>query len=90
MNTILDSIDDEDEVLLVLAEELGNFTPLVGGPKFATCLISLLENLCNVDEIAVRDKVALYSEKILIFLSKNFMQILGSCFFEQHCKVAAV
>jgi len=34
-----DTIYDEDEVLLALAEQLGNFTGLVGGPDFAHCLL---------------------------------------------------
>ena len=34
-----DTIYDEDEVLLALAEQLGTFTPLVGGPGFVHCLL---------------------------------------------------
>ena len=34
-----DTIYDEDEVLLALAEQLGNFTPLVGGPEHVHCLL---------------------------------------------------
>ena len=34
-----DTIYDEDEVLLALAEQLGTFTPLVGGPEFVHCLL---------------------------------------------------
>lgn len=30
---------DEDEVLLALAEQLGQFTPLVGGPEYVHCLL---------------------------------------------------
>lgn len=30
---------DEDEVLLALAEQLGNFTNLVGGPEYVHCLL---------------------------------------------------
>ena len=35
----LDTIYDEDEVLLALAEQLGAFTPLVGGPEFVHTLL---------------------------------------------------
>lgn len=35
----LDTIYDEDEVLLALAEQLGTFTPLVGGPEYVHCLL---------------------------------------------------
>lgn len=34
-----DTIYDEDEVLLALAEQLGTFTTLVGGPEFVHCLL---------------------------------------------------
>ncbi|NWW57608.1 2AAA phosphatase, partial [Ifrita kowaldi] len=47
-----DTIYDEDEVLLALAEQLGTFTALVGGPEFVHCLLSL----ATVEETVVRDK----------------------------------
>lgn len=53
-----DSIDDEDEVLLALAEELGrNFEEYIGGKDFAHILLGPLENLSTVEETLVRDKV---------------------------------
>jgi hypothetical protein len=53
-----ESVDDEDEVLLALAEELGkNFDEYVGGRKFAHVLLGPLENLAAVEETLVRDKV---------------------------------
>uniref|UniRef100_A0A060TI29 ARAD1D35772p n=1 Tax=Blastobotrys adeninivorans TaxID=409370 RepID=A0A060TI29_BLAAD len=48
--------EDEDEVLAVLAEELGAFVPYVGGPQYAHILISPLEALASVEEPVVRDK----------------------------------
>ena len=36
---LTDTIYDEDEVLLALAEQLGAFTPLVGGPEYVHCLL---------------------------------------------------
>ena len=36
---LTDTIYDEDEVLLALAEQLGALTPLVGGPEFVHCLL---------------------------------------------------
>ena len=35
----IETIYDEDEVLLALAEQLGNFTPLVGGAEYVHCLL---------------------------------------------------
>ncbi|BEI82618.1 hypothetical protein CcaverHIS002_0304860 [Cutaneotrichosporon cavernicola] len=53
-----DQLDDEDEVLLVLAEELGNFTEYVGGKQYAWTILGPLENLAAVEETLVRDKAA--------------------------------
>ena len=54
---IIESIDDEDEVLLTLAGELGEFTEYIGGSQFAHILLQPLENLAAVEETMVRDKV---------------------------------
>ena len=53
---LTDTIYDEDEVLLALAEQLGNFTPLVGGPEWVHTLLPPLESLATVEETVVRDK----------------------------------
>ena len=53
---LTDTIYDEDEVLLALAEQLGSFIPLVGGPEHAHCLLPPLESLATVEETVVRDK----------------------------------
>ncbi|KAF9456375.1 armadillo-type protein [Collybia nuda] len=66
-----DSVDDEDEVLLALAEELGrNFEEYVGGKEFAHTLLGPLENLSAVEETLVRDKAAESIAKIAIILSQ--------------------
>lgn len=52
-----ESIDDDDEVLLALAEELGNFVDYVGGPDHAHILIQPLESLAMIEETVVREKV---------------------------------
>lgn len=48
--------DDDDEVLLAMAEELGVFIPYVGGLEHANVLLPPLETLCTVEETCVRDK----------------------------------
>ncbi|XP_049988139.1 serine/threonine-protein phosphatase 2A 65 kDa regulatory subunit A alpha isoform-like [Alexandromys fortis] len=53
---LTDTIYDEDEVLLALAEQLGTFTTLVGGPEYVHCLLPPLESLATVEETVVRDK----------------------------------
>jgi hypothetical protein len=58
MSFLQDSVDDEDEVLLALAEELGkSFEEYVGGKEYAHVLLGPLENLSAVEETLVRDKV---------------------------------
>jgi len=49
-------IDDDDEVLIALAEQLGQGVSWVGGPTYAHTLFGPLEELCNVEEISVREK----------------------------------
>ena len=39
-----------------MAEELGRFVPLVGGPEYAHFLLLPLETLATVDETVVRDR----------------------------------
>lgn len=53
---LTETVDDEDEVLWALAEQLGVFLSLVGGPEYAHCLLPPLESLATVEETVVRDK----------------------------------
>lgn len=63
-----ESVDDEDEVLLALAEELGrNFEEYIGGPEYAHILLVPLENLSAVEETLVRDKVSFTPPSRLVF-----------------------
>lgn len=50
-------MDDEEEVLLALAETLGGFVEYVGGPAHAVSVLKPLERLCQVEETTVREKV---------------------------------
>jgi serine/threonine-protein phosphatase 2A regulatory subunit A len=52
-------VEDEDEVLLALAEELGIFVEFTGGPEHAHVLLPPLGVLAGVEESVVRDKVSL-------------------------------
>lgn len=49
--------DEEDEIVLTLATELGKFTDFVGGPEHAHHLFLPLEVLCGFDEPLVRLQV---------------------------------
>ncbi len=50
-------MEDEDEVLVALAEELGTFEEYVGGSEFAQVLLAPLQHLATVEEPLVRHKV---------------------------------
>ncbi|KAI1291508.1 40S ribosomal protein S3 [Mortierella claussenii] len=65
-----ESIDDEDEVLLALAGELGDFEEYIGGAPFAHILLQPLENLAAVEETMVRDKAVESLNKICPVLSQ--------------------
>lgn len=66
-----DQLDDEDEVLLVLAEELGGFADFVGGPEYAYLVMGPLENLAAVEETLVREKAAESINKMVVLLSQS-------------------
>ncbi|KAI9276001.1 armadillo-type protein [Sporodiniella umbellata] len=65
-----EGIDDEDEVLLAVAEELGNFGELVGGSEHAHLVLAPLETLTTVEEVLVRDK-AVESMNTIVKLLNN-------------------
>jgi serine/threonine-protein phosphatase 2A regulatory subunit A len=48
-------LDDDDEALLKLAEVMGKFGPLVGGAKYIHLTFSILEPLCSVEDVVVRE-----------------------------------
>ena len=60
--------DDEDEILVTLAEVLGGFTELVGGAAHALTLLKPLEILATAEEGIVRDKVCPYFLSLLRLL----------------------
>lgn len=74
-----ESVDDEDEVLLALAEQLGrNFEEYIGGPEYAHALLGPLENLSAVEETLVRDKVRDRLSCFVRSLSLNIIATLTS------------
>lgn len=49
-------VDDDDEILLLLADALSKFLPYIGGPEYANFLFNPLETLSGMGEAAVRNK----------------------------------
>ncbi|PFH61115.1 hypothetical protein XA68_18179 [Ophiocordyceps unilateralis] len=66
-----ESVEDEDEVLVALSEELGNFIEYVGGPQWGHVLLLPLENLAAIEEPVVRDKAVESLNKICESLSSQ-------------------
>jgi len=62
---ILELLEDDEEVLVALSETLGNFLDHVGGPAQAEHVLRVLEKLCGIEEIAVREKATESIKKIL-------------------------
>jgi len=78
-----DSLDDDDEVLLVMADQLGSFVPQVGGGKHAASLLAPLEALATVEEAAVREKavqgmIAVAKEMSDGHIQDSFLSLLKS------------
>ncbi|KAI8360277.1 ARM repeat-containing protein [Mortierella sp. GBAus27b] len=65
-----ESIDDEDEVLLALAGELGDFVEYIGGAQYAHILLQPLENLAAVEETMIRDKAVESLNKVCPVLNQ--------------------
>jgi len=53
---LIESVEDEDEVLTALSDELGSFVEYVGGAEWGHVLLSPLENLAAIEEPLVREK----------------------------------
>lgn len=66
-------IDDDDDILLVLAEELGGLIPYIGGAAYAHSLLEPLETLAGVEENFVRDKAVESLTKIIAVMSEEHL-----------------
>jgi hypothetical protein len=62
-------VDEEDEVLKALAEELGRFVDLIGGPAYAHLLLPSLESIAAAEETVVREAAVASIGKISAVLS---------------------
>mmetsp|Transcript_22659 Transcript_22659/g.19673 ORF Transcript_22659/g.19673 Transcript_22659/m.19673 type:complete len:127 (+) Transcript_22659:29-409(+) len=57
-------LDDEDDILLQLADSLGSLTDYLGGHQFSYLLLNPLEKICYMEDVAVRDKAAQNVRKV--------------------------
>lgn len=53
---ILETVFDEEEVSIALADQLGNFLQYIGGPDHVASLLPPLEHLGSAEDSSVRDK----------------------------------
>ena len=68
---LTESLDDEDEVLEVLAAQLKELLPLLGGTEFTPHLLKPLESLIMVEENAVREAAVCSVEAVLNSMSNT-------------------
>ncbi|XP_059471934.1 serine/threonine-protein phosphatase 2A 65 kDa regulatory subunit A alpha isoform-like [Neocloeon triangulifer] len=66
--------DTDEVVLLALAEQLGNFTPLCGGSEYVHCLLPPLESLATVQEAAVRERAVESLQQICALQSPSDLE----------------
>jgi serine/threonine-protein phosphatase 2A regulatory subunit A len=60
LNFLSQLVGDEDNVLEVMAEELGGFVELVGGPEHIDVILEPLEQLCVAQDSKVREAVCFF------------------------------
>jgi len=66
-----ESTEDEDEVLVIVAEQIGHLVPAVGGGSYCFCLFDPLETLASAEELAVREKAVASIQEIIQQLDDN-------------------
>ena len=71
---ISETVYDDDEVLLALAERLGKLVNEVGGSEYAYTLLQPLETLSTVEETIVRDKTVESINNICSKVSKQHIE----------------
>ena len=56
---VLELLDDDEEVLLTLADILPTLLEVAGGPQYAEHVLKPLEKLCESEETSVRERVSI-------------------------------
>lgn len=90
---------NNEEVLLVLAEQLGKFIPFIGGPEFAFILFPMLEKLAAADDAKPREKAVESLQSIASSmngdqLEEHFIKLIKSLsqaeWFTSKCSAAGL
>ena len=69
-----ESIDDEDSVVLVYAEKLGELVDLVGGNQYCFKILETLGQLCAAEEGVVRDMTICSIEKVVALMPEDHLE----------------
>ena len=86
---VTELIDDEDEVLVALAENLGNLLSHVGGASKIEFLLNPLEQMGNIEEHVVRDQAAVATAPALGVGGSDVTRILRDSFSDHETHAAS-
>jgi hypothetical protein len=67
-------LDVDSEILCIIATELGNMIPFIGGHEYYKNIMEILELLCLGDEFFVAEKVFPFKEFIFKIYKLNIRQ----------------
>jgi len=81
-------IEDSDDVLCVLAEELGTFLEHVGGLENVPILLRMLETLCSAEDLAIRDKAAASLNSLATTIYKSTLTQVHSEYYSLVCRMS--
>lgn len=90
MPYLLTKMDDLDQVLLAMAKRLGELHDLCGGKDHVSCLLSLFEPLCAVEETVVRTAATTSVCKILSQMDDLCALSTGAAYVAMFKKIAAI
>jgi len=76
---ISELLDDEEEVLLALADSVPTLIDFVGGPASYYVLLEPLEKLTQAEQVAIREKVHLIFAKSIECKFYRQSKVFGRC-----------
>lgn len=90
MPYLLTKMDDMDQVLLAMAKRLGELYDLCGGKEHISCLLSIFEPLCAIEETVVRSAASSSICKILSHLDEQCTLSSAAAYVALFKKIAAI
>jgi hypothetical protein len=74
-----ESVDDEDEIMIIVCEQMANFVPLVGGGAFAFCLLPVYEAIASGEEVALRQLAIDGLSKLVPLMPASPLSLAFAC-----------